>query len=87
MAFLMDPNAVLDYEFDWTPWLAAGETITGHTVSASGLTVGQTVSTGTTVTVWLSGGTDGATATVTCHVTTSAGRQDGRTITIRVMER
>ena len=37
---LKDPSAVLDYAFDWTGWLAAGETITSHTVTVpTGLTL------------------------------------------------
>ena len=87
-AFVKSPSAVLDYLIDWTPDLATGETVTAHTITAdTGITVTSHTATTTAVTVWLSGGTDGVTYKVTCHVTTSAGRQDDRTITILCRQR
>ena len=98
-SFVKDPNAVLDYKFDWAnttnggteaDWLAAGETISTRTITAaSGITVDSSSITdsSTSVTVWLSGGTDGATYTVACLITTSASRTDERTATFRVAER
>ena len=86
-SFVKDPDAVLDYEWDWAAWLGA-DTIASHTVTASaGLTVDSTEATDTAVTVWLSGGTVGQTYSVTCHVVTAAGREDDRTVTVTVMER
>lgn len=85
--FTKDPDAVLDYEFDWSAWLGT-DTIATHTVTASAwLTVDSTEATTTTVTAWLSGGTDGASYAVTCHIVTAAGREDDRTATITVQER
>ena len=86
-SFVKDPNAVLDYEWDWSAWLGT-DTIASHTVTAAtGLTVDSTEATDTAVTVWLSGGTVGQTYSVTCHVVTAAGREDDRTVTVTVMER
>lgn len=88
--FRKDPDAVLDYTWDWSAWLASGETITDATVtpSGTGLTVNGTPTTGAaTVTAWLTGGTAGTEYLVTCHITTSQGRQDDRTITISVVDR
>ena len=86
-SFVKDPDAVLDYEWDWSAWLGT-DTIASHTVTASaGLTVDSTEATDTAVTVWLSGGTVGQTYSVTCHVVTAAGREDDRTVTVTVMER
>jgi len=94
-----DPEAVLDFKFDWkastngrgpTDWLAAGETIGTHSVTAStGLTVDSSsvTDTNTSVTVWLSGGTAGSIYNVTAHIVTSANREDDRTITIKCEER
>lgn len=94
-----DPDAVLDYKFDWktksngrgfADWLDTGETITSITVTpATGITVDSSSITdaGTTVTVWLSGGTAGTEYTVACRIVTSAGRTDERTGTISVSER
>ena len=86
--FTKDPSAVLDYVFDWTEWLATGETITDHTITAdTGITVDSSTESDGKVTVWLSGGTAGINYKVACLVTTSAGRTDERTIWIKVVER
>ena len=86
-SFVHDPDAVLDYKFDWSAWLGT-DTITSHTVTAAtGLTVDSTEATTTAVTVWLGGGTEGVTYTVTCHIVTAAGREDDRTVTVTVQER
>ena len=85
---LKDPSAVLDYAFDWTGWLAAGETITDHTITAdTGITVDSSTESDGKVTVWLSGGTAGINYKVACLVETSAGRTDERTLWIRVSNR
>lgn len=87
--FVKDPQAVLDYAIDWSGWLAEGETVSSFPVTVdTGLTVAQpaTHSAGV-VTVWLSGGTAGKTYTVTSHVVTNQGREDDRSIRIRVDER
>ena len=85
---LKDPSAVLDYVFDWTEWLATGETITDHTITPdTGITVDSSTEDTGKVTVWLSGGTAGINYKVACLITTSAGRTDERTIWIKVEER
>ena len=85
---LKDPSAVLDYAFDWTGWLAAGETITDHTITAdTGITVDTSTEDAGVVTVWLSGGTAGVNYKVACLITTSAGRTGERTIWIKVVNR
>ena len=85
---LKDPSAVLDYAFDWTGWLAAGETITDHTITAdTGITVDSSTELDGKVTVWLSGGTAGINYKVACLITTTAGRTDERTLWIRVVDR
>ena len=85
---LKDPSAVLDYVFDWTEWLATGETITDHTITAdTGITVDSSTEDAGKVTVWLSGGTAGINYKVACLITTTAGRTDERTIWIKVVER
>ena len=85
---LKDPSAVLDYAFDWTGWLATGETITDYTITAdTGITVDSSTEDDGKVTVWLSGGTAGINYKVACKITTSAGRTDERTIWIKVVER
>ena len=97
--FVKDPDAVLDYKFDWAAstngtgdddWLAAGETISSHTIDEdTGITVDSSAQTdtNTSVTVWLSGGTAGTTYSVRCEIVTSASRTDERTMKILVEER
>ena len=86
--FYKDPDAELDWEFDWSSWLATGETISSSTVTVqTGLTAGTKSATTTAVTQWLSGGTADTTYTVACKIVTSAGRTDERTIYIHVTSR
>lgn len=88
--YLKDPDAVLDYQVDWSAWLASGETISTHTVTADdGITVDSSSITddSTTVTAWVSGGTAGRKYRVTYHITTSEGREEDRTIRLWVQQR
>lgn len=101
MAFTKDPDAVLDWYFDWaalsngtgeSDWLAGGESITEAVVTVAptgGLTAGEpaVVNGGTAVQVWLSGGVAGQRYSVACRVTTSAGRIDERTAQVNVRQR
>ena len=88
-----DPSAVLDYEWDWTAWLAS-DTITTHLVTVAPTGTGalavdsSTVDdTDSKVTVWLSGGVVGVNYAVTVSIVTAGGRTDDRTNTIHVRER
>lgn len=81
-----DPDAVLDYAFDWSDWLAEGETISSHQILVDGVTLDSDSRAGDIVVAWLSGGTTGF-ASATCRVTTSEARTDDRTITLRVRDR
>lgn len=79
--YTKDPNATLDYVWNWTPWLE-GDTITSHSVIApAGITVDSTTTDGKAVTVWLSGGQIGGAYDVVCRITTALGRTDDRTNT------
>lgn len=88
-SFLKDPAAVLDYELDWSTWLATvSDTIATSTWTAdTGITVDDESNTTTTATVWLSGGTAGVTYSLVNRITTAGGRTDERTITVAVRER
>jgi hypothetical protein len=87
-SFVKDPAAVLDYQWDWSSWLATGETISSHTVTApTGLTLDSDTATTTAVTAWLSGGTAGTDYSVVCQIVTSASRTDERSIVIAVQQR
>ncbi len=86
-SYIKDPDAVLDYQWDWSSWLPTGDTIASATVTAeTGLTVGSYSNTATAVTAWLSGGIVGESYNVTCRVVTANGRTDDRTITLLVTQ-
>lgn len=87
--FVKDPQAVLDYGFDWSLWLA-GDTIDTSTWSVdSGITIvpASEVHDTTTTTVFLQDGVQGQKYKLTNTITTAAGRTDERTILIRVDQR
>lgn len=87
--FIKDPDAVLDYAFDWEEyWLESGETIASHTITVqTGITKDSDSESDGIVTVWLSGGTAGSTYEVACEIVTTNGRTDERTISIICNER
>lgn len=96
-----DPDAVLDYKFDWagltngeegaiSDWLDEDETIATYTLTPDdGLVVDShdLTDNDTSVTYWLSGGTAGQSYRVVNHIVTSAGREEDRTMIIEVRER
>ena len=83
-----DPDAVLDWIFDWNDWLGETENISSATfIVDPGITVTDDSNTQKTATVWLSGGTEGQVYRVTCRVTTSEGRTDDRSFTLRCTNR
>jgi len=85
--FTKDPNAVLDYTWDWSDWLDADTISSSSTTVETGLTEDSESHTTTTVTVWLSGGTPGEDYEVTNRIVTAGGRTEDRTIVILVRER
>jgi hypothetical protein len=90
--FLKDPEAVLDYQFDWSEeWLEGGEPperILTHVITVPPeMTLDKSEEADGKIAVWLSGGTAGENYKVACLVETSAGRTDERTIWIKVVNR
>jgi hypothetical protein len=88
-SIVKDPQARLDYKFDWTDWLGS-DTIASSSFSFSsgaGIAIDSQSHDDTSATVWLTGGTAGMSATVTCHITTSFNRQDDRSFTVIVQDR
>lgn len=77
------PGATLDITWDWSAWLAAGETIATHSVApSSGVTKNSSAISGPKVIAWVTMNADIATGTQTaavCTITTSEGRTDSRT--------
>jgi hypothetical protein len=81
-----DPDALLDYTFDWTPFLEtisdSIETVT-YQLSA-GLTQTRISNTQTQARSFVSGGVLGTTGSITCRISTVAGRVDERTIYLKI---
>lgn len=86
MAYIKDPDSILDYSFDWSEWLGA-DTISSYVITVSGVTLDSDSNTATAVTVWLSGGAAGTVATVECEITTAGGRTCERTMKIVIQNR
>lgn len=81
------PTAKLDYSWPWTDWLAAGETITSFTITVpAGVTLTGDIEAGGVITGWIVAPV-GPKIELVCHIVTSAGREDDRTITLLVGSR
>lgn len=97
--FIKDPDAVLDYKFDWasltngngeSDWLSSSETIISIEVTSdSGIIIDSSAlsDSNTSIVVWLSGGTAKESYSVSCEIVTSQDRTDERSIFIYVRER
>ncbi|MFI6639934.1 hypothetical protein [Streptomyces sp. NPDC050504] len=87
--FTKDPQARLDYSWDWTDWLGASDTVASATVTVpAGLTaVGAPVVADAVVTQRVSGGVLGEVYTLVCQVTTVGGLIDERSIRLTIGDR
>lgn len=83
-----DPNEVVDFGIDWAEDLDGDTIDTSVWTKLTGSPVIDTQSNSLTVTkLWLSGGTEGETATFLNRITTSGGRTLDYTMTLRVVSR
>ncbi len=88
---IKDGDAVLDYLWNWTTYLG-DDTLTDAAFTVNDASEDNKVAlddsafTATTATAWLSGGETATKPTVTCHITTAAGRQDDRTLYLNIRE-
>jgi hypothetical protein len=82
--FIKDPDANLDYEWDWSSWLEDDAIQTASVAAQAGLTLDHFTNSATTVTAWLKGGTEGIMYGVSCRIVTVAGRIDDRTINVLI---
>jgi hypothetical protein len=84
-------GATLDITWDWSAWLADGETITAREVTAvSPLSKGADNSAAGVITAWVTVPAAAAVGTALiarCQVTTSAGRVDLRKFLLQVADR
>lgn len=87
--YVKDPAAKLDYSCDWSDWLEdIGDTIVSSVwfLDAGIVKVSESNNT-MKATVFISGGTSGVIYGAVNHIVTAGGREDERTITIRVQDR
>ena len=84
-----DPEALLDYIWDWTDYLTdISDTIETYTVAVEEpLVVEEYDRLGNKITAFISGGVAGTTSVATCHITTVGGRADDRSIYLKIVER
>ena len=92
-----DPDAKLDYPFDWraktnghgdSDWLDPDETIVSYTITVDeGITLVSSSESNGAVVAWISGGEAGKWYKVACKIETNMGRIDERTLHIRVENR
>ena len=83
-----DPNARLDYGFDWSTWLG-DDTITASEWSSSpaDLLLSGAAFGAKTTSTYAAGGDVGTSYVLTNRITTTAGRVDERSIKVKVKER
>lgn len=87
--FTKNPIDQIDYDIDFSKWLADGDTITSvdATVEPTGsLTIPSAQVSGQVVKVWAAGGNDGWSYTVTVAVGTTEGRVKEVCFKIRTKE-
>lgn len=84
-----DPDAILDYSWDWTAWLAdVSDTIaTKSFIVDVSLTVVSSTVVGGIITAFISGGVAGTKVIATCRMVTVGGRSDDRTIYLKIKDR
>ena len=81
-----DVSAELDYTWDWSDWLAVGETIINAVITTpTGLVLENSLTQSTKVVAWYSGGEDAKTYMPACQITTNQGRTDERSLIIPVV--
>lgn len=91
----IDPDAILDYTFDWTDWLDGVSDIFDTmpvpppvVITASNITIDSFDVSGKKIIVWLSSAIcDKGTVSCTCQIRTAAGRTEQRTMYFTVIQR
>ena len=90
--YKIDPDAVLDFQFDWSDWL---DDDTEEAISTAVIVIDPTgelestdpaVNSGV-VTFWLSGGVATKHYIVSCKITTTGSREDERSMIINCFDR
>lgn len=92
MLLLKDPNAALDYSVDWGAEYLADDALSASSWAVSpeeggGATVASDRFDPRTAIVKIEGGVEGHIYRLTNHVVTASGREDSRSIMLRVEKR
>ena len=87
--FVKDPDATLDYGFDWTLWLDGDNITTSTWIVESGVSIeaGSEQFNSKITSVYLSGGSVDSNYKVTNRITTDSGRTDDRSFMLRIRQR
>lgn len=86
--YYKDPDAVLDYSFDWSNWLGSDVIDSSSwTISSEDLTKVSTTIDGGITTVWLSGGVAGKRYLIMNHIKTQGSREEDRSFVLEMTER
>lgn len=88
--YVKDPGAVLDYAINWAAgYLQSGETLSSSiwTIAPNDMTQNSATSAAGITGITVSGGAAGQIYQLTNRITTSQGRTDERSITVRVEQR
>ena len=85
--FVKDPDAVLDYKVNWAAWLGIDTIINSSWSAPEGINVDSNEFDADETVVWVSGGTVGTSYVLTNHITTLGGRQDDRSIKIKIKQK
>lgn len=92
--FTKDPDALLDYKFNWQDWLNTGDTIIEATAFPGGSytnpgdirVAANSVSASVSHVVWLSAGNVGEEYIITSRITTAQGRRNDQSLTVSIEE-
>lgn len=88
-----DPNAILNYIWDWSAWLAdfsTPEVITNHQIILAGAPTAAVLTSSEAngkVTAIISGGVAGEEIAATCRITTAGAYVDDWTLYLKVREK
>lgn len=79
-----DPDEVLDYKIEWSSRLSGDTISTSIWVVPSGITQVTNTNDSNSTTIWLSGGTNGATYDILNRIETSGGRTMDQTVKLKI---
>lgn len=83
-----DPDEVLDYEVDWSDRIGTDTILTSvWTLSSADIVTSLNTYTSSNTTIWLSGGVNGSSYTLTNEIVTAGGRTMDQSVNINIKTR